>query len=533
MSAQKQRQYPSILVIVAVSIWVTVTGNFAFFSNLFAIYPVSWKNAGFISSLVILLIALTNILISTFAIGRLYKPLLMIVLLVSTASAYFMDTYNVVISSEILQSALQTDASESLGLLNARLFIYLVFSGVLPCTLLWFMPVSKQAVIREALSRGKLIVLSGAAIILMLFLFSSSYASFFREHKSVRFYSNPETPVYTAIKYVQGKLEDSDDTSFKKIGLDARQEVSDRKRRLIILVVGETARWDHFSLNGYTKITNPMLAERNVFSFDNVWSCGTATAVSVPCMFSLLDRKNYREKVAKSTDNVLDIAERAGINVAWMDNNSDSKGVALRVPYTSYRTPELNPYCDDECRDIGMLEGVRKLVSASLSGDILVVLHQMGSHGPEYAKRYPKSFERFKPSCSSNLLEKCSQEEIDNAYDNSILYTDFFLGHVIDYLRSVSMEFSPAMLYVSDHGESLGENGIFLHGFPYAFAPESQKHIPMIFWAGNEFGREHRKLKEQGFEHREFTQDNLFHTLLGLLDVKTEVYQPKLDIFYP
>ncbi|WOX05818.1 phosphoethanolamine transferase [Microbulbifer pacificus] len=527
----KQRQIPALLVIVAISLWVTLAGNYSFFSNLLDIYPVSWGNIGFIGSLAVLLVAVTNILVSPFAVGRLFKPFLVSILLISAASAYFMDAYNVIISSEVLESALQTDASESLGLLNARLFMYLVFGGVLPGLLVWVLPVKKQGVLRSLLSRGKLMAISSVAIVAMLLLFNSSYASFFREHKSVRFYTNPETPIYTAIKYVKQKLDVAESIAYQKIGLDAKQQPAQGKRRLIVLVVGETARWDHFSLNGYGKATNPALAKRNVVSFDHVSSCGTATAVSVPCMFSILDRDHYSEKQAKATDNVLDIAQRAGITVAWMDNNSDSKGVALRVPYTNYRNPEINKQCDDECRDIGMLEGVQKLVSSTPSGDILVVLHQMGSHGPEYAKRYPKSFEKFKPSCSSNLLEQCSQEEIDNAYDNSILYTDFFLGQVIDYLRSVSSDFSPAMLYISDHGESLGEKGIFLHGFPYALAPESQKHVPMIFWSGQEFAQAQHKLNEQGFSHREFSQDNLFHTLLGLMDVKTSVYQPAMDIF--
>ncbi|WP_158681744.1 phosphoethanolamine transferase [Microbulbifer pacificus] len=531
MPALKLREYPAVQLVVAVSVWITLTGNYSFFSHLYDAYPFSWKYSGFVISLTLLLVALSSILMTILAVGRVFKPVLATALIIASASAYFMDTYNVIISREVIQSALQTDTSESLGLLNSRLFLYLIFLGVLPALFVWMLPIRRQELYQSLISKAKLIAFSALTIILMLLMFSSSYASFFREHKAIRFYTNPETPLYTAISYAVDKIDDGRGIPYREIGGDARQVARNGKRRLMVLVVGETARWDHFSLNGYGRRTNPMLAEQGVLSFEHVSSCGTATAISVPCMFSILDRDHYSEKVAKATDNVLDIIQRAGVTVAWLDNNSDSKGVALRVPYINYRDPEINPSCDVECRDIGMIDGIRNLVANTPSGDLLVVLHQMGSHGPEYSRRYPESFAKFTPSCSSNLLEECTREEIDNAYDNSILYTDYFLGQVIEYLRSESSTFSPALLYISDHGESLGENGIFLHGFPYALAPESQKHVPMIFWAGPEFLRARGILREPGFTQREYSQDNLFHTLLGLLEVKTSVYQAGMDIF--
>lgn len=526
-----QRQMSPEALIASFALWVALFCNCSFFTTVLDAYPMGPGNIGFFLALALLLVALTVLVLAPFAIGRALKPLLAILLFVTSVTAYFMDSYNVIISAELIESALQTDSSESMGLLNLKLLLYLGAFGLLPAALLYKVRIRPRTLRAGLLSRMKLVAAASLMIIVLLALFNSAFASFFREHKSIRFYTNPLTPVYTAISYVHGELAGRDSVPYQQIGLDARQKPAVGKRRLLVLVVGETAREDHFALNGYGRETNPRLIQRNVFSFDNVWSCGTATAVSVPCMFSALDRKHYAAQQAKNTDNVLDILQRAGVNVAWLDNNSDSKGVALRIPYTSYRSSQVNSKCDSECRDEGMLAGIKGYVSTHSSGDILVVLHQMGSHGPQYAKRYPKEFEHFSPSCHSNLLDDCSESEINNAYDNSIRYTDYFLSRVIDYLQGEAAGFSSAMLYLSDHGESLGERGIYLHGFPYALAPDEQKHVPMVMWFGSEHSRELGKLADLTFTHREFSQDNLFHTLLGLMAVKTSVYQPGLDIF--
>ena len=520
-----------VALTVAVALWVVLFCNYSFFSRVLDVYPLEPENAGFILSLGVLLSALTVVLLSVFAETRVMKPLLIAFLILAAVTAYFMDTYHVIISSELVESALETDSSESLGLFNLKLIAYVFLLGVLPGILVWRTDFPERRFRTAVLSRVKLLVASLIIAVVTLVTFNSAYASFFREHKSIRFYTNPITPIYTAVKFADEKWGGDESVPYRHLGLDATQRSSDHKRRLVIMVVGETARADHFSLNGYAHDTNPLLKKEQVASFANVWACGTATAVSVPCMFSVLDRASYEGKVARNTDNVLDIIDRAGVNVIWLDNNSDSKGVADRIAYVSYRNRDVNPDCDTECRDPGMLAGVKDYVAKKADGDILVVLHQMGSHGPEYAKRYPRARTQFSPVCESNLLENCSEDEIRNAYDNSILYTDYFLSQVIEYLKSESDEFAPAMLYLSDHGESLGDNGIYLHGFPYAFAPDEQKHVPMIFWSGEGYDRAQRKLAQKGFLNKPFSQNNLFHTLLGLLEVNTSVYRADLDIF--
>jgi lipid A ethanolaminephosphotransferase len=233
-----------------------------------------------------------------------------------------------------------------------------------------------------------------------------------------------------------------------------------------------------------------------------------------------------------STENVLDVLKHTkNVAMLWRDNNSDSKGVALRIPYEDYKTSKNNTICiEGECRDTGMLVGLDKFIEKNKGKDILIIIHQMGNHGPAYYKRYTKEFEKFKPTCQTNQLEDCTQQEITNAYDNAILYTDYFLDETIKFLKSYDDKYDTGLIYMSDHGESLGENGVYLHGLPYFMAPSAQTHIGSIMWFGKNMRKiiDVEKLKQQSAQ--EYSQDNLFHTLLGIFNVKTEVYKKDMDI---
>jgi lipid A ethanolaminephosphotransferase len=364
--------------------------------------------------------------------------------------------------------------------------------------------------------------------VVLLLSFSKFYTSFLREHKSLRYYTNPIYYIYSVSKYINRTFNNAK-IIILPIGKDAQVPINDIDRELIILVIGEAARADRFSLNGYQKETNPLLQKEDVISFTNMYSCGTSTAYSVPCMFSILPRDQYNDNKGASTENLLDVLSHTdNINIQWRDNNSSSKGVALRVPYYDYKLPEINPVCDVECRDEGMLVGLQKYIDDQKEGDILIVLHQMGNHGPAYYKRYPAAFEKFTPACKSNQLDECSKEEINNAYDNALVYTDYFLAQTIKLLKKNSKQFETAMIYMSDHGESLGEYGIYLHGLPYQMAPESQKHIASIFWFGDSFKIDKKSLRSNSA--KQFSHDNLFHTILGLMEVETTIYDKSLNI---
>ncbi len=518
---------PALLITVA--IFLQAFCNQAFFVNVARVYSPDAGNLGYLVSLALVFTLVNTALLALLCWGRAAKPALVAILLLSAGAAYFMDQYNVIINDSMIDNTLKTDPGEVFDLMSLKLGTYLLMLGVLPSVLVWKLPISRPPLLHGLLRQ--LVTIAGALGLGVLLILASStfYTSFLREHKPLRYYANPSYYLYSAVRYGQEML-DSSEHVFRPIGADAHIAGSGKHRELLVLVVGETARADHFSLNGYARETNPLLAKENVISFDNAWSCGTSTSWSVPCMFSMKTRRDFDRASAPREGNLLDVLQTAGVNVLWLDNNSDSKGVADRVTYRNYRSREVNTQCDDECRDVGMLEGVRQYIHGHPSGDIVIVLHQMGNHGPAYYKRYPPEFGKFQPVCRTNQFEQCSRQEIVNAYDNALLYTDYFLSQLIDLLKGYD-SFEAAMIYVSDHGESLGENNIYLHGLPYMVAPEAQTRVPLIMWFGAGFDQSGVDLAALRHSvHQRYSHDNLFHTVLGLLEVQTSVYEPTLDM---
>lgn len=514
-------------LILFTALFFVLFNNVSFFQHVVEVYPVTLKNFGFLVSLAVGLTAVIALLFTLLSSKHTTKPVLILFLLVSSLASYFMNTYNVVIDHTMIQNSMQTSLDEASDLLSINLIYYLLLLGVMPSIFIYTVQIEPASFKKAAIT-----TLRDAGIFLLIFLsmallFSKFYTSFFREHKSLRFYTNPTYYIYSIEKYLKISLKSSPVIA-TPLGQDAQIPATDTDRELIILVVGEAARSDRFSLNGYHRETNPLLQKEDVISFTNMLSCGTSTAYSVPCMFSIFPRESYSDSKGESTENLLDVLGHAGINVIWRDNNSDSKGVALRVPYQDYKLPENNPICDIECRDEGMLVGLQEHIDSQQQGDVLIILHQMGNHGPAYHKRYPTSFEKFTPVCKTNQLDECTNEEIDNAYDNAILYTDYFLAQTVALLKKNSNRFEAAMIYLSDHGESLGEYNIYLHGLPYAIAPDPQKHIASLFWFSDNFKIDHKGLRNKATQN--FSQDNLFHTVLGLMEVETSVYDKSLDI---
>jgi len=450
------------------------------------------------------------------------KPILITTLIISAFTSYFMNVYHVVIDSGMLRNTIQTDMHESFDLLSFKMVLYVLFLGLIPSWFVYKMKLQPQTVKEASISKLKSILLSVLLIVILLFSFSKFYTSFFREHKLLRYYTNPTYWIYSIGNYIDKTL-DSGSTIIKPLGLDALI-IEREEPKLVIMVVGEATRADHFSLNGYAKETNPLLKKEKIINFPKMYACGTSTAYSVPCMFSVFDRSDYSYKKGISNENVLDVLKHTHrVDMLWRDNNSDSKGVALRVPYEDYKSSTTNTLCQEgECRDEGMLVGLDNYINERKNRNILIVLHQMGNHGPAYYKRYPKVFEKFTPVCETNQLEECTSESISNAYDNALLYSDYFLSKVIQLLKKHNNSHETSMIYMSDHGESLGENGLYLHGLPYFMAPDAQTHIASFMW----FGDETKKIDNM----KSYSQDNLFHTLLGLFGVQTEVYDKRMDI---
>ena len=521
------------------AILFTIFYNLSFFKNVILTYPFEGTNIIYILSIGILLPCLIIFLLTLFSSKYTTKPILMILLIVSSFTAYFMDTYNIVIDDSMIRNSLQTNLGESADLFSFKLLAYIFFLAIIPSYFIYRIELHYGTYKEEIFAKLKTLFLSLVIILIILFSFSKFYTSFFREHKPLRLYVNPIYWMYSIGNYVNKTLNNGP-IVVKEIGKDAKVALDpttpkEEKTELIIMVLGETARADRFSLNGYEKETNPLLKKEDIVNFSNMYSCGTSTAESVPCMFSIFGKADYDYKKGISTQNVLDVLNHTNdIKILWRDNNSDSKGVALRVDFEDYRTSKTNTKCDDvECRDEGMLVGLEDYIKKNKGKDIFIILHQMGNHGPAYYKRYPKEFEKFTPVCKSNQLENCTKEEVSNAYDNAILYTDYFLSKVINFLKPYSTDYETAMIYMSDHGESLGENGIYLHGLPYFMAPDEQKHIGSLMWFGGEDIKEDIDVEKlSSYKNNSFSQDDLFHTLLGLFEVETEVYKKDLDILY-
>ena len=520
---QMSSQTRAILLVV---VFIIVTGNWSLFSRIVAIYPLTLGNFPFLLSLATFFSVLTAIFFLLICHGRATRWILALLLVVASQAAYYMDNFGVIVDMVMIDNIMQTNPHEFAGLISTSLIIRSLFFGFIPAWLvIKYFPKNNNSRV-EFKSRLRL---SGVFVLLLLVLvvpFTAGYTSFIREHKITRYYANPTYTCYSVIKYLAQQLSIAKKVTLKPIAEDAVKVKSATKRpELMIMVVGETARADRFSLNGYHRETNPMLAKQNVLSISNVSSCGTSTGVSVPCMFSALGRAGYDKEKALNQQNALDVLHKNGVEILWRDNNSDSKGVATRMQYEDYKTPTLNPVCAGECRDIGMLSGLDKYIAESRGKDILIVLHQMGNHGPEYYRRYPKEFERFKPMCMTGELRDCSQQAVDNSYDNAILYTDYFLSNVIDLLKKYDDSHGTAMLYVSDHGESLGEHGFYLHAAPYKIAPKEQTHVPAIVWMGKHFDYTLDQLKP--YKDEALSHDDLFCTLLVAFRLDTKMCEAK------
>lgn len=496
------------------------------------------KAIAFYVSFAFLLWAAITLLLTPLSFRPTLKPVLSLVALCSAGAAYFMNTYGISIDTTMMQNVLETNPGEAEALLSGKLFLYLGVLGVLPIALIWRLPVTYRRVLPGLVN--KVLVCVGCVLVIAAAVgpFYSTYAPIFRDEDKLTHFINPTNYLYAVGKLTKQTVAIKETLKIQTVGADAAlspQAQQRPKKSLMIFVVGETARADHFSLNGYGRETNPELKKQDILNFTHVASCGTSTAVSVPCMFSKFPRTDYSDKKGKTYEGLLDMLQRAGLKVVWLDNNSDCKGTCLRVPHSDIPKNQPSPFCDGKnCLDEALLVGLQDYID-SLQDNAIIVLHSDGSHGPEYYDRYPKSLEHFTPVCHTNQLGSCTSDELKNVYDNTILYTDHFLSQTIELLKRDQDKVDASMIYVSDHGESLGENGIYLHAAPYAIAPTAQTHVPMVMWFGRstlEDASVDRSCVAAKQDQPDLSHDYLFHSVLGLLGVTTTEYQPALDLFH-
>ncbi len=554
-------------------LWLPLA-NRRFFTT--ALQGREWGNAStllFAGTLAVALLAIHFIVLALLGWGRTLKVVVSVLLVVTALAAHFVNAYGVFIDPSMIRNALQTHPGEAGELIGPQLLWPLLWGAVLPIAILWRLPLRQRPWPRALGVRLGSIALAVFALAGAILVSYQPLASLMRNQKDMRYLITPANALWSSVAVWRDarKVPAGPPAA---LGRDAKlagpfASPDRRKPAVVLLVVGETARAANWGLSGYTRPTTPELAALMAqtsalgsvpgaaataaapafapssgglptpINFKQVTACGTDTNTSLPCMFAAVGRRDYNEARIRSTENLLHVLATAGVGVQWRDNQAGCKGLCDSFPHTTVEKLAPPGLCSSHttgkagsnCFDMGLLHGLDKQLPA-LQGAQILVLHQIGNHGPSYYRRVPPEFERFKPACQNDDLHQCSAQEITNAYDNALLYTDHLLATLIKQLHALAGEVDSAMVYVSDHGESLGEHRLFLHGVPYAIAPDVQTRVPMVMWASTGFAQARgldmaclARRAEQPVSH-----DHLFHTVLGLLDVRTSVREAAWDL---
>ena len=513
--------------ILLTALFITFVYNLKFFKILYEnIGFSSFASIYFFFAIIIAIIFAISILLLILGQQYFLKPLAIFLIILSSILSFYNHQYGVTVDEQMIINTLQTDLKEALDLMSVGFFIHIFFLGFIPSAIIYFVEIEYGSFKKDLLIRISSVVTAFLIVAVITFANFKQVSFITRQNNNL---NQHITPLYTLTStYRLAKLSLQAESKFTKLGEDAKL-LKHNKKIIGIMVVGETARADRFSLNGYSKETNAYLKDKGVFSFKNTISCGTATAYSVPCMFFLNGEKNYTQSKAKNQSNVLDVLSFAGVKTIWVNNNSSCKNVCTRIEtlniITSSGGEDKNTILDEK-----LLDTTNQILKNN-KGDILIVLHTMGSHGPRYYKRFPQKFAKFKPFCNNDTPQNCSKEELSNAFDNTIVYTDYVLSRLIDILKD-KKEYDTFLFYASDHGESLGENGIYLHGLPKKIAPKEQTNFAMILWLSDQIVKNQNinLSKIKNMANKELNHDYLPHTLLNLFKVQSSVYKKDLSL---
>ena len=516
------------LILVA-CLYFSVFANAAFWQ---AATPQPWTQWRWTLSLFLLVTAVHGVWLSLLVWQRTARVVLSVLVVLAALAGHYMAGYGIYIDADMVRNVLHTDWREASDLAGVDILVPLL--AAIPALLLIWRVRLKERTWPQAFG-VRLVFLAGMVAVGVVGILPSTQqlTAFLRNQREVRYLVTPANVLVSLAKVV------SEDPPGRKrvlqpIGEDAVQSpaATMRRPRLLVLVVGETARAASWGLTGYARQTTPELAKRDVLNFPHVTACGSSTEVSLPCMFSPLGREHYDEAEIRSHQSLLHVLQRAGVQTLWRDNQSGCKGVCDGLAVEDLHARTDADLCNGKrCYDGILLSGLEDTVRRH-HGDQVVVLHMLGNHGPTYSERYPGAFKAYQPVCETSDLGRCSRAQIVNAYDNALRYTDHVVASAIDRLATLD-GYDTALLYVSDHGESLGERGLYLHGMPYSIAPREQLEVPMVAWFSDGWRRsthlDERCLRQQASGER--SHDDLFHTVLGLTDVKTALYRPDHDIF--
>ncbi|MCM5569325.1 phosphoethanolamine--lipid A transferase [Burkholderiaceae bacterium FT117] len=546
-AARMVRPHRPAVAVWGLALWLTVAGNLPLWQRLHELTVGSSRQPLLFAGIGLLVAGATAALLSLAAWPRVFRPVASLLAVIAAVNSHFMWQYGAVIDSTMLANVVNTDVREVRDLMSWSLPLTVLLVAGPPLWWIWRRPLPARAWFHHAWRNAAGALFGMAVVAASVMLGFQDLAPLVREQKSLRYMINPLNAVYAGTRLALDSLP-AQTRSLEPVGEDARLGASyhaQARPPLLMIVVGETARARNWGLNGYARQTTPALArwqaEGDLVNFSNVRSCGTNTHVSVPCMFSPLTREEGGDRAAVH-ENLLDVLHRAGLAVLWIDNQSGCKGVCARVSGVTMRDAPVPGLCDSgECLDEAMLEGLDARIAAlepeRRARGVVLVMHQMGSHGPAYFKRTPPDRKPFQPECTNNMLSDCPIEHVVNAYDNTIAETDRFLDLSLRWLqaRAASGAYDTALLYMSDHGESLGEGGLYLHGLPFAIAPAEQIEVPMVAWLSPGMQARSRAsvdcLRARSAEP--LSHDNLFHSVLGLMHIETGAYRPSLDALAP
>lgn len=478
------------------------------------------------------------VVIGLFANRWTVRPLLTFLVVATAFATYYMRLYSVMLDPGMLRNVLKTDLRETRELLSWSMIGYVFAWSVVPVALVWWARLEPRPLLRSAFARLGWLAAGLAVMVLALLPISRDMTSLMRNQREMRYLITPGNYLYSLGRNLATDARGATRPRVV-IGTDARRRMplaAGGRPRVVVLLLGETARAPSFSLFGYARPTNPKLGARtDIVAFRDVTACGTSTEVSVPCMFSRQGRAAYDEAAIRGSEGVLNVLARAGYEVRWLDNQSGCKGVCKGEGIVSRKLDAA--YAPDLCRGEDCFDEILvRALGEELAGvtrDTVFVLHMIGNHGPAYYRRYPDAFRRFVPDCRTDELRSCSRDEVVNAFDNAILYTDHVIDRTIETMAAADARLDSTLLYVSDHGESLGEGGFYLHGLPYSIAPRVQTHVPMVAWVSGGFERATALDRAclAGRAAEPLSHDNLFDTLLGAADVETSIYRRELDLF--
>ena len=536
LALTQSRWGPELFLLLLSLFWVLVV-NRRFFASL-GVDLSQVSGWGFVLAMAVFVLATHALLLALVGWKGVFKPMLSLLILTAAGTSYFTHQFGIYLDPSMVRNVIRTDLAESRELLSLGLVLHMLLVAGIPLWLLWRLRWQPRPLLQGLWRRLAFVVFMLILAVASVLSVFQPFASLMRNHKEVRYLITPANAVWSLSQVLWGDAQGAAKPR-EPIGLDARMErhSTQRERPLVLmLVLGETVRAANWGLNGYARQTTPALAARKVWNAGAVEACGTNTEVSVPCLFAPVGRRDYDEKRIRQQQSLLHLLQRAGVQVHWRDNQSGCKGVCDELPLEMVSANLAPDLCEaGRCLDEVLFRDLdQRLLQVTRGREVHVwVMHMLGNHGPSYFRRYPPLLARFTPECRSDDLKSCSVAEIVNAYDNAVLYTDHLLGQVIDQLQARQGQVDSALLYVSDHGESLGENGLFLHGLPYAIAPAVQKQVPMVFWASERFGQGARidlGCMRQRWTAGGLAHDHVFHTVLGLLGVQTALHEPSLDL---